>query len=173
MKAHVQAVPWERVMCGHEFYKQIPGVDTYRQNSAVLGGSVQVQFWHKRKFYWFTATPCAALQTSWSIKLRIRIEIWAQLLMAPNQGYMRWMQKSRGALGSPVQSILKLHLEFTALFSPPFAKNKIFPLPPCNEIGSEWKAEQFSEFQTLQELKLCSSFCALEHEAASLYKRWG
>lgn len=31
---------WGKVMPGHEFYKQIPGVDTYRQNIAVLGGSL-------------------------------------------------------------------------------------------------------------------------------------
>lgn len=35
---------WGWVTCGHEFYKQIPGVVTYRQNIAVLSGSVQVQF---------------------------------------------------------------------------------------------------------------------------------
>lgn len=82
------------------------------------------------------------------------------------------MQKSRGTLGSAVHPIFKLHLEFSALISPQFVENKILPPPTYHETGSEWKAEGLSGLAAT-ESKLCSSFCALEHGAASLYKIWG
>lgn len=72
--------------------------------------------------------------------------------------------KEQRSFGLSCATHFKLHLEFTALhleFTPSFAENKIFPAP-CNEIGSEWKAEGFSGLVATKS-DLCSSFCALEH----------
>lgn len=84
----------------------------------------------------FTATPCAAPSSPGFLKHKAEGKISVRLGHShswfPQQGYM-----SRGTLGSPVQPLFKLHLEFTALFSPPFAVNKIFPPPPCNRVRLE------------------------------------